>query len=91
MVISQDPIMGTPIVIIKAHLPVAESFGFTQLLRTATQGKAFPQCVFDHWKIVNSDPLEASSAAGQIVEKIRKRKGLKGIVVPSLDNFLDKL
>jgi len=35
---------------IKAFLPVAESFGFTQALRAATSGRAFPQCVFDHWE-----------------------------------------
>jgi elongation factor 2 len=36
-------------VVIKSYLPVAESFGFTEHLRSVTQGKAFPQCVFDHW------------------------------------------
>ena len=91
VVISEDHIMGTPLVIIKSHLPVAESFGFTQLLRTATQGKAFPQCVFDHWQNILADPLDPTSKAGQLVEKIRKRKGLKGTTVPTLDNFLDKL
>ncbi len=38
---------------VKAYLPVMESFGFTEALRSATQGQAFPQCVFDHWELMN--------------------------------------
>lgn len=87
---SEEPIEGTPMTIVKSYLPVAESFGFTQLLRTATQGKAFPQCVFDHWQIIDSDPFEKDSKAAQLVDAIRKRKGLKP-GIPTLDNFLDKL
>lgn len=36
MVISEEPIPGAPMVIIKSYLPVAESFGFTEHLRSAT-------------------------------------------------------
>lgn len=90
IVIGEEPIVGTPLVQMKAHLPVGESFGFTQALRAATSGRAFPQCVFDHWEQMNGNPLEAGSKANEIVEGIRKRKGLKP-GVPSLDNFIDKL
>lgn len=38
----EEPIQGTPLVLIKAFLPVAESFGFTQYLRSMTSGRAFP-------------------------------------------------
>ncbi len=34
---------GTPMFNVKAYLPVAESFGFTADLRSATSGQAFPQ------------------------------------------------
>lgn len=64
VVISEEHIMGTPLVIIKAHLPVSESFGFNAILREVTSGKAFPQCVLDHWQIIQSDPLDPSSSAG---------------------------
>jgi len=74
----------------KAYLPVAESFGFTQALRAATSGRAFPQCVFDHWEIMNSDPAEEGSKANDIVNNIRARKGLK-VGIPAVDNFEDKL
>merc|ERR1712060_419881 len=90
IVISEEPIPGTPLVNIKAYLPVAESFGFTQALRAATSGRAFPQCVFDHWEELTGDPFEPSSKAGQIVANIRQRKGLRE-GIPGLDNFVDKL
>ena len=82
--------MGTPLVIVKAYLPVAESFGFTQHLRAQTSGRAFPQCVFDHWETISGDPFEKGSKAEALVDNIRKRKGLKP-GIPALDNFIDKL
>ena len=90
IVTAEEPIMGTPLVNIKAFLPVAESFGFTQALRAATSGRAFPQCVFDHWELLNGDPFEEGSKAAELVAKIRARKGLR-FGVPNLENFIDKL
>ena len=90
LVIGEEPVNGTPLVIVKAYLPVAESFGFTQALRAQTSGRAFPQCVFDHWEMITTDPFEAGSKASQLVEAVRKRKGLK-VGIPELDNFIDKL
>ena len=90
IVIGEEPINGTPLIIVKAYLPVAESFGFTQHLRAMTSGRAFPQCVFDHWETIATDPTEPTSKSGVLVETIRKRKGLKP-GIPGLDNFLDKL
>jgi len=90
IVIGEEPVSGTPLVICKAYLPVAESFGFTQHLRQSTSGRAFPQCVFDHWDTLNTSPLEEGTKANQICEAIRKRKGLKP-GIPSIENFIDKL
>lgn len=64
--------------------------GFTAHLRSSTSGQAFPQCVFDHWETLSSDPLDNSSKAFQVVDDIRKRKGLKS-GIPGLENFIDKL
>jgi len=75
---------------VKAFLPVSESFGFTAHLRSLTAGQAFPQCVFHHWALVGGDPYESDSKCFQIVNDIRKRKGLKE-GLPPLDNYLDKL
>ena len=49
--IGEEQRAGTPMYIVKAHLPIAESFGFTADLRQATGGQAFPQSVFDHWQV----------------------------------------
>ncbi|XP_029938726.1 elongation factor 2 [Salarias fasciatus] len=89
-VFEESRVMGTPMYVIKAYLPVMESFGFTADLRSNTGGQAFPQCVFDHWQVLPGDPLEATSKPGVVVTETRKRKGLKE-GVPALDNYLDKL
>lgn len=39
---------------------------------------------------MSGNPLEAGAKANDIVEAIRKRKGLKP-GVPALENFIDKL
>ncbi|KAF2310524.1 hypothetical protein GH714_013541 [Hevea brasiliensis] len=54
------PQPGTPAYIVKAFLPVIESFGFETDLRYHTQGQAFCLSVFDHWAIVPGDPLDKS-------------------------------
>jgi len=89
-VIAEEQRPGTPMMQLKAHLPVNESFGFTADLRAHTGGKAFPQCVFDHWQVVPGDPLEPTSMSGKLVTKTRKRKGLSE-EVPPLDRYYDKL
>jgi len=89
-VFSEEQRQGTPIYNIKAYLPVNESFGFTSDLRAATSGQAFPQCVFDHWQVMNWDPCESGSRTYDVVMKIRNRKGLKE-ELPDLSRYLDKL
>jgi elongation factor 2 len=89
-VIDEKMIEGTPMTIVKGYLPVLESFGFNGFIREQTQGQAFPQCVFDHWEPMTSDPTDSSSKAVQIVVNSRKRKGLEA-EIPPLNRFLDKL
>ncbi|PIA33949.1 hypothetical protein AQUCO_03900070v1 [Aquilegia coerulea] len=68
---------GNPLYNIKAYLPVIESLtNFTWRLNHETAGKASMQCVFDHWELMPSDPLEFGSQASVVVSNIRKRKGL---------------
>lgn len=89
-VFEEEPRPGTPMVNVKAYLPVQESFGFTEDLRSATSGQAFPQCVFDHWDVMTGNPLDPTENVGAQVKEIRKRKGLKE-VVPDIGNYYDKL
>lgn len=81
---------GTPMYNIKAHLPVLESFGFTNFLRAATSGQAFPQCVFDHWELMPSDPRTVDSQTNKLVMETRKRKGSK-MEIPPVNEYEDKL
>ena len=90
MVFEEAQRPGTPIYNIKAYLPVIESFGFTGTLRAATSGQAFPQCVFDHWEMMNADPMQEGSQSNTICLDARKRKGLK-VEMPTLSDYEDKL
>jgi len=81
---------GTPLTMIRAFLPVSESFGFTAYLRSNTAGQAFPNCTFHHWDLLPGDPLVEGNQVYDIVKAIRKRKGLKENV-PELENYMDKL
>merc|ERR1719159_468031 len=88
-VFEENPREGTPLVQVKAHLPVAESFGFVAALRQATSGQAFPQCVFDHWESMPGNPL-VEGKMQEMILAIRKRKNLK-VEMPKLGDYLDKL
>mmetsp|Transcript_32249 Transcript_32249/g.84013 ORF Transcript_32249/g.84013 Transcript_32249/m.84013 type:complete len:1110 (+) Transcript_32249:169-3498(+) len=93
------PKPGTPIFIVKAYLPVIESFGFETDLRYTTQGQAFCMSVFDHWQIVPGDPLDKSvvlrplepapvgALAREFMVKTRRRKGMSDDV--SINRFFD--
>ncbi|KAJ2672518.1 translation elongation factor 2 [Coemansia spiralis] len=71
---------------VKAYLPVAESFGFTAYLRSATAGQAFPQMVFDHWSTMNGDVTDPADKINAICRAIRKRKGV-GENVPTYGKY----
>merc|ERR1712130_675343 len=57
--------------VVKAYLPVNESFGFTADLRSNTGGQAFPQCVFDHWQVMPGNPLDETTKTYTIVQEGR--------------------
>lgn len=88
---SEESIANTPITMIRAYLPVAESFGFTGYLRSHTAGQAFPCCSFHHWGLMTSDPLsENENPVTKIVQETRERKGLKPQPF-ALSHYEDKL
>merc|ERR1712142_74215 len=89
-VFAEEQTPGTPMFVVKAYLPVNESFGFTADLRSNTGGQAFPQCVFDHWQLMPGDPMQEGSKPYQIAEDCKARKGLKP-GIPDINNYLDKL
>ena len=89
VVFNEESVQGTPLLEVKAYLPVSESFGFTAHLRSLTSGQAFPQCAFDHWELINNDPFDIKSKSYEITMAIRKRKGLKQ-ELPVLADYIDK-
>ena len=78
----------------RAYLPVAESFGFSQSLSTATSGAAFYHFHFGHWQMIEaSNPnafRDTESQLGKTVAAIRTRKGLTA-ECPPLDRYLDTI
>lgn len=81
---------GTPLVLVKGFLPVANSFKFTADMRAATSGQASPNCVFDHWETLEGDVNKIGGMLRNVVEGARKRKGLKA-ELPDVNTFMDKL
>lgn len=91
-VLQEEMKEGTDVFIIKAVLPVAESFGFADEIRKRTSGLASPQLVFSHWEIIPSDPFwvptteeeylhfgekaDCENQARKYMNAVRKRKGL---------------
>jgi len=75
----------------RAYLPVAESFGFSQSLAEATSGAAFSQLMFDHWQLLDGgDFKDPETRLGKIINAIRVRKQMPP-ELPPLDRYLDKL
>ena len=79
-VIKEEPKAGTPLMIVRAFLPVIDSFGFEVDLRTHTQGQAFCQQVFDHWQVrflcASPHDIHVSNWLGRWSEVILWTRGL---------------
>lgn len=90
IITSDEKITGTPMVNLKGYLPVLESFGFTEYMRSETSGQASPQCTFDHWSVMSQDPLDTDSKVYHIIQDTRQGKGISE-EIPPLARFLDKL
>jgi len=68
---------------ITGYIPVAETFGLSAEMRSATSGHAFWQCTFDHWE----RPPE--NVASEVIKQIRQRRGLPPDI-PKPEQFKDK-
>jgi elongation factor 2 len=65
-----DMVNEEDMIIVKAEMPVSESFGLAEELRSSTQGRAFWATQFSRWAPV------PEQMQGEIVEQIRERRGL---------------
>ena len=91
-ILSEEMKEGTDMFTIKAHLPVVESFGFSDDIRKKTSGAAQPQLAFDKWEVLDEDPFWVPTTeeeledlgekadrvllAKKYMDAVRKRKGL---------------
>jgi len=69
--------------IVKAEMPVAESFGLAEELRSSTQGRAFWATQFSHWAPV---PEQMQM---DVIRQIRERRGLDPDP-PRAEEFLER-
>jgi elongation factor 2 len=69
--------------VITGFIPVVETFGLSEEMRSATSGRAFWQSMFDHWETV-PQKLEA-----KVIAEVRKRKGLPA-EIPRAERFLEE-
>jgi elongation factor 2 len=72
-----------PLTMITGFMPVAETFGLSAEMRSATSGHAFWQTAFDHWE------KAPESVAAEVIRSIRERKGLQP-EVPGASRFIDQ-
>jgi elongation factor 2 len=68
---------------ISGFIPVAETFGFSKELRSATSGRAFWQSYFDHWEKM------PPKLQREVIIELRKRKGLTP-EVPKPEKFMEQ-
>ena len=77
-----DMINEEDMIIVKAEMPVSESFGLAEELRSSTEGRAFWATQFSRWAFV------PEQMQGEIVSKIRERRGLSP-VPPKAEEFFE--
>ena len=65
-----DMVNEEDMIIVKAEMPVSESFGLAEELRSSTQGRAFWATQFSRWSPVPEQMLP------EIIKQIRTRRGL---------------
>ncbi len=68
---------------VTGYIPVAETFGLSAEMRSATSGHAFWQCTFDHWE------KAPENVAAEVIKQIRERRGLSPDI-PSPKKFIDE-
>jgi elongation factor 2 len=80
----QSTVQKGALAVINGLVPVAETFGLSEELRSATSGRAFWQLIFDHWEKV------PEKLATTTIQKLRKKRGLR-TEVPSPGTFVEEI
>jgi elongation factor 2 len=69
--------------VIAGYIPVAETFGLSAEMRSATSGHAFWQCTFARWEKI------PENIAKEVIGQIRRRRGLPP-EIPKPEKFVDE-
>jgi elongation factor 2 len=69
--------------VIAGYIPVAETFGLSAEMRSATSGHAFWQSTFAHWE------KTSESVSAEVIKKIREKRGLPP-EIPKPEKFIDE-
>ncbi len=77
-----DMINEEDMIIVKAEMPVSESFGLAEELRSSTEGRAFWATQFSRWAQV-PEQMQAD-----IIKQIRERRGLSPLP-PKAEEFFE--
>jgi len=77
-----DMINEEDMIVVKAEMPVSESFGLAEELRSSTQGRAFWATQFSRWSPV-PEQMQA-----EIIKQIRERRGLAA-TPPKAEEFFE--
>ncbi|HJX02529.1 MAG TPA: elongation factor EF-2 [Candidatus Bathyarchaeia archaeon] len=77
-----DMVNEEEMIVVKAEMPVSESFGLAEELRSSTQGRAFWATQFSRWAIV-PEQMQA-----EIIKQIRERRGLQP-TPPKAEEFFE--
>jgi elongation factor 2 len=72
-----------PLTIVKGSIPVSETFGLTDEMRSTTSGHAFWQLAFDRWE------KTPERLATETISRIRKKRGLSP-QIPKPETFVDE-
>ncbi|GAA5841396.1 hypothetical protein JCM9279_000637 [Rhodotorula babjevae] len=91
-IVSEEMKEGTAFFTVSALLPVVESFGFADEIRTRTSGAASPQLVFHGYETLDQDPYwvptteeeledlgekaDKENVAKKYMDAVRRRKGM---------------
>jgi elongation factor 2 len=68
---------------VTGYIPVAETFGLSADMRSATSGHAFWQCSFHHWD------KAPESVTAEVIKQVRERRGLSS-EIPRPSKFIDE-
>lgn len=57
-ILSADLMQGSGTFMVRAILPVIESYNFAQEIRKQTSGLAYPQLMFSHWEVCTNNNFD---------------------------------